>query len=94
MVAAGPHQDGDSSGRRASLSQAVSEATALLGPPRETVDEDEQENWNSSKTNIYRYASIHLTFFTLGMNDACIGALIPYVSILHHSSQGDRTNAF
>ena len=42
--------------------------------------EHEQECWNSSRTNIYRYIQVLLAFTILGMHDGSIGALIPYVS--------------
>lgn len=38
------------------------------------------ERWNSSNTIRYRYFVTLLDMFVLGMNDAAIGALVPYVS--------------
>lgn len=42
--------------------------------------EQEQESWNSSRINIYRYIQVLLAFIVLGVHDGSIGALIPYVS--------------
>lgn len=41
--------------------------------------EQEQESWNSSRINIYRYIQVLLAFIVLGIHDGSIGALIPYV---------------
>lgn len=43
------------------------------------VPEHEQEAWNSSRINIYRYIQVLLAFIVLGIHDGSIGALIPYV---------------
>lgn len=43
------------------------------------VPEHEQEAWNSSRINIYRYVQVLLAFIVLGIHDGSIGALIPYV---------------
>lgn len=44
--------------------------------------EQEQEAWNSSRINIYRYIQVLLAFIVLGIHDGSIGALIPYVGPL------------
>ena len=46
--------------------------SALRAPP-------ERQRWNESGTNIYRFLSTIYSFILLGMSDAVIGALIPYV---------------
>lgn len=47
----------------------VNEQTALLG----ATEREEQESWNEPKVNGYRFLSVNLTFFILGLNDACVG---------------------
>lgn len=59
--------------QRASTEQPVTEETSLLGPLPETTDPDEQESWHTPRINTYRFVSVNLTLFNLGMNDACIG---------------------
>lgn len=59
--------------QRASTEQPVTEETSLLGPLPETTDPDEQESWHTPSINTYRFISVNLTLFNLGMNDACIG---------------------
>lgn len=44
--------------------------------------EHEQEAWNSSTINIYRYIQALFAFIVLGVHDGSIGALIPYVRII------------
>ena len=38
-----------------------------------------KERWNNPKINTYRLAAIFYAFIIFGMNDAALGALIPYV---------------
>lgn len=47
-----------------------------------SVPEHEQEAWNSSRINMYRYIQVLLAFTVLGIHDGSIGALIPYVGPL------------
>ncbi|KAK1832690.1 major facilitator superfamily domain-containing protein [Podospora conica] len=44
-------------------------------PPAEL----KQQRWNESPTNMFRYFSTIYNFILLGMSDAVIGALLPYV---------------
>ncbi|KAH7146573.1 major facilitator superfamily domain-containing protein [Dactylonectria macrodidyma] len=37
------------------------------------------ERWNSPRINSYRFMAANLSLLIMGMNDACIGALIPYI---------------
>lgn len=45
------------------------------GSPDET-----KQRWNESPTNIFRFLSTVYSFILLGMTDAVLGALLPYVS--------------
>ena len=40
------------------------------------------ETWNHPRVNIWRLAAVFFAFINFGMNDACYGALIPYVRIV------------
>ncbi|KAF7559306.1 hypothetical protein G7046_g4849 [Stylonectria norvegica] len=37
------------------------------------------QRWNSPRINTYRFCAANFSFVIMGMNDACIGALIPYI---------------
>ena len=39
----------------------------------ETVSKDTRERWNYPKVNAFRYISVNLSFFIMGMHDGCIG---------------------
>ncbi|KAM5382798.1 hypothetical protein ACJZ2D_002189 [Fusarium nematophilum] len=39
----------------------------------------ELEHWNNPRINAYRYYVANLSFLIMGMNDGCIGALLPYI---------------
>jgi hypothetical protein len=56
---------------------ATDEETAAAGdaPPVDI----KQQRWNESPTNIFRYFTTIYNFILLGMSDAVIGALLPYV---------------
>ena len=54
-------------------------STQASVPEQEHDNEHEQEAWNSSRINIYRYIQVLLAFVVLGIHDGSIGALIPYV---------------
>ncbi|KFH44229.1 Bypass of stop codon protein-like protein [Hapsidospora chrysogenum ATCC 11550] len=77
---------GHQADRDAAVGRVVNEETALLsdGPPHtpghEADPRDEQEAWNDPPVNAYRYATVHLTLFIMGMNDACVG-IEPYYDI-------------
>lgn len=42
-------------------------------------DDDEQERWNESTIMILRYLQTLAAFLIMGMNDASVGALLPYI---------------
>jgi hypothetical protein len=44
---------------------------------RDSINELEQ--WNSPRINSYRFYATNLSFLIMGMNDASLGALLPYV---------------
>lgn len=63
----------------------MDEHTPLLSQ-KQSYEEDEdyhgsekQESWNNPPINTSRFLSTNLSFMIMGMNDACIGALIPYM---------------
>ncbi|KAF4982535.1 hypothetical protein FZEAL_1845, partial [Fusarium zealandicum] len=48
--------------------------------PDDAVDSAvEPERWNSPRINAYRYYVTNFSFLVMGMNDGCIGALLPYI---------------
>ncbi|CAJ0550483.1 Ff.00g104130.m01.CDS01 [Fusarium sp. VM40] len=50
--------------------------------PENTDVEDspkELERWNRTRLNSYRYYATNLSFLIMGMNDASLGALLPYI---------------
>lgn len=52
----------------------------LPGPGEHNVVEV-QQTWKYPKINAWRIAAVFFAFINFGMNDACYGALIPYVRI-------------
>lgn len=40
-----------------------------------------QQTWKHPRINTWRLAAVFYAFINFGMNDACYGALIPYVSL-------------
>ncbi|KAK0740712.1 tRNA wybutosine-synthesizing protein, partial [Schizothecium vesticola] len=53
------------------------EAVAAADAPPPAADV-EQQRWNQSPTNMFRYFTTIYIFILLGMSDAVIGALLPY----------------
>ncbi|OAA76310.1 Major facilitator superfamily domain, general substrate transporter [Akanthomyces lecanii RCEF 1005] len=57
--------------------------TALGGTSSDTGNEIDSsgrlERWNGSRNNTARFLVVNLALFIMGMNDACIGALLPYI---------------
>ncbi|KAK7398038.1 hypothetical protein QQX98_012588 [Neonectria punicea] len=52
--------------------------------PEDTPQDDEDstgrlERWNSPRINSYRFYASNFSLLIMGMNDACIGPLIPYI---------------
>lgn len=58
-------------------------APARLATPRQdrTV---ELEEWSQPRVNRYRYLATVFGLGVMGMNDACLGALLPYVRTTVH----------
>jgi len=50
----------------------------------------EQQRWNESPSNIFRFLSCIFAFILLGMSDAVIGALIPYVSDITRKERNEN----
>ncbi|KAF7540231.1 hypothetical protein G7Z17_g12249 [Cylindrodendrum hubeiense] len=44
---------------------------------------DGLERWNSPQINTYRFLAANFAMLIMGMNDACLGALIPYIEIYY-----------
>ena len=57
-----------------SLSSSPSSPESPPSPPQEA-----QQTWNQSPTNIIRYLSTIYVFILMGMTDAAVGALLPYL---------------
>lgn len=45
------------------------------------------ERWNEPRTNLYRFLVTNYSFIIMGMNDSCLGALIPYVRTHNHNNR-------
>lgn len=54
-------------------------ATAADAPP--PAADVEQQRWNESRINMFRYFTTIYNFILLGMSDAVIGALLPYARL-------------
>ncbi|EFW98743.1 tRNA wybutosine-synthesizing protein [Grosmannia clavigera kw1407] len=48
-------------------------------PDPESREEKPLQRWNDPKLNMFRYFSTLYSFVVMGMNDAAVGALIPYM---------------
>ncbi|KAK6064816.1 major facilitator superfamily transporter [Seiridium cupressi] len=44
------------------------------------------ERWNQPRINTYRFIVTNYSFIVMGMNDACVGALIPYIETYYDIS--------
>lgn len=51
----------------------------LPGPGAHVVTR--QETWKYPRINTWRLAAVFFAFINFGMNDACYGALLPYVCL-------------
>ncbi|KAF3800504.1 hypothetical protein GCG54_00003402, partial [Colletotrichum gloeosporioides] len=49
-----------------------------------TTPESPLERWNGTRTNAFRFCVTLLSFTIMGMNDAAIGALIPYIETYYN----------
>ncbi|KAI1323854.1 tRNA wybutosine-synthesizing protein [Xylariaceae sp. FL0255] len=90
-----PGRDEDKVGPVSSLGSpalAVGETGTDMEKGTETPtggDEQEQkqlEKWNDPPENKYRYLVVNFAFIILGMNDAAIGALLPYMETYYDVS--------
>ncbi|OBT65613.1 hypothetical protein VE03_05596 [Pseudogymnoascus sp. 23342-1-I1] len=68
--------------KKANIQEATSVSTAQ---PQDQGQDQEQdvglarERWNSSSTNVARYLQTLLAFLVMGVSDASLGALLPYI---------------
>lgn len=84
----------NSSLRMAPSSNASAPARSHVGPPLEKTElamptddrrvELELEGWSRPSVNRYRYLATVFGLGVMGMNDACLGALLPYVRTTFH----------
>ncbi|KAF2401487.1 MFS general substrate transporter [Trichodelitschia bisporula] len=58
------------------------DADGLRAPPTTAVEQ--VEKWNFPRRNIWRTSAAFLGFAVMGMNDAAIGALIPYLETYYN----------
>ncbi|KAH8175285.1 major facilitator superfamily protein [Sarocladium implicatum] len=49
------------------------------GRVEEAVEQASVEKWNNPRINAVRFCAVSWSFLVIGMNDACIGALLPYI---------------
>lgn len=58
--------------------------------------DETKQRWNESPTNIFRFLSTVYSFVLLGMTDAVLGALLPYVSgiVLRNNYEGGRLTPY
>lgn len=64
----------------------LNEKETAVAVPQQIPHEEVQERWNSSTTNILRYLEVLLAFVVMGINDASVGALIPYFETYYNIS--------
>ncbi|KAF5011492.1 hypothetical protein FDECE_2411 [Fusarium decemcellulare] len=63
----------------------LQESLGIVQPIPQPIADDstesniELEHWNSPRINAYRYYVTNLSFLIMGMNDGCLGALLPYI---------------
>ncbi len=60
--------------------ETTDEEAATAASPPSPRSEEVKQRWNESPQNIFRFLSTIYSFTLLGMSDAVIGALLPYVS--------------
>ncbi|KAK8078394.1 hypothetical protein PG996_004564 [Apiospora saccharicola] len=78
-------------GQPASTSQDPEKAGAAADSARDdgssqAVPSHAVEKWNEPRINIYRLLVTNYSFVIMGMSDACIGPLIPYIEEYYHIS--------
>ncbi|XWX01004.1 hypothetical protein V2A60_009029 [Cordyceps javanica] len=52
------------------------------------------ERWNGSGNNTARFLVVNLALFIMGMNDACIGALLPYIEPYYNVNYTEVSTLF
>jgi hypothetical protein len=52
-------------------------------PSPTTAEVERHERWNESRVMMYRTFAAFWAFVIMGANDAAVGALIPYVSLMN-----------
>ncbi|KAI1070800.1 hypothetical protein LB507_007008 [Fusarium sp. FIESC RH6] len=69
-------------GQDVEKSKKKPDAVEAIQQPDNTDSADsinELERWNSPRINSYRFYATNLSFLIMGMNDASLGALLPYI---------------
>ncbi|KAI1008249.1 hypothetical protein LB504_001593 [Fusarium proliferatum] len=65
------------------LEEKLGSVEAVQQPETRTNDSGESinelEHWNNPRVNLYRYYATNFSFLIMGMNDASLGALLPYI---------------
>ncbi|KAK6826002.1 hypothetical protein PG987_013496 [Apiospora arundinis] len=76
--------------RRAHMGQDPVKAETAAGAggdgAPEAVPSHTVEKWNDPRINIYRLLVTNYSFVIMGMSDACLGPLIPYIEEYYHVS--------
>ncbi|KAK0651393.1 major facilitator superfamily domain-containing protein [Cercophora newfieldiana] len=65
---------------------ATDEEAAAVRADDSAQTTPEQQRWNQSPTNIFRFLTCVFAFILLGMSDAVVGALIPYIETYYEIS--------
>ncbi|KAK8006141.1 MFS transporter [Apiospora marii] len=78
-------------GRPVSTGQDPEKAEGTADPVRDdansqAVPSHAAEKWNEPRINIYRLSVTNYSFVIMGMSDACIGPLIPYIEEYYNIS--------
>lgn len=81
QFAASPHDDSATVGLLRSAEEGDVDAVDYSDEDSQVEPKIERERWNHPRINVYRYCSVNLSFFVLGMHDGCIGVGSPSNSI-------------
>ncbi|KAK8086142.1 Bypass of stop codon protein 6 [Apiospora phragmitis] len=66
--------------------EKAEEPAAMRDNPSETVPSHTVEKWNEPRINIYRLMVTNYSFVIMGMSDACLGPLLPYIEEYYNIS--------
>ncbi|KAH6656200.1 major facilitator superfamily domain-containing protein [Truncatella angustata] len=55
-------------------------------PPPAQSTKPSLERWNHPRINMFRFLVTNYSFIIMGMNDACVGALLPYIEAYYNIS--------